>query len=161
MGNWTDRTVLASPKNGSGCAQSGDADRAWHEQRARAVAAHAAERERRTAAETAEARQLIAGFVRAARDAGLPTDALRARGYDGKGRYRTGLRGWYLRSDGGLAVSVEGEFYVLAVPPSLTGRLRGVVVAPERPRLVIGEGGRDGERITLRELLDRRLAGPL
>jgi hypothetical protein len=36
-------------------------------------------------------------------------------------------------------------------------RLTGAVVHPAAPRLVIGEGGRDGERISLRELLTRRL----
>ena len=134
-------------------------DEQWRAQRARAVAAHAAERDRRTAAEAAQARELLVEFARTARERGLPAEPLVARGYHGKGRYRTGLRGWYLRSDGGLAVSTEGDFYVLTVPPSLTARLRGVVVTPETPRLVIGEGGRDGERIELRVLLERRLAG--
>jgi hypothetical protein len=55
-------------------------------------------------------------------------------------------------------VGTDGEFYVLAVPPSRLARLRGVSLTPSEPRLVIGEGGRDGERITLAELLARVLA---
>jgi hypothetical protein len=129
----------------------------WREQRARAIGAHAADRERRAAAEAGQARRLLADFVRAARERALPSTPLVARGYDGKGRYRTGLHGWYLRSDGGLAVGTDGEFYVLAVPPSRLARLRGVSLAPSEPRLVIGEGSRDGERIPLRDLLARRL----
>jgi hypothetical protein len=35
----------------------------------------------------------------------------------------------------------------------------GAEVSPARPRLVIGEGGRDGERVTLRALLDAVLDG--
>jgi hypothetical protein len=134
-------------------------DEPWREQRARAVAAHAAERERRAVVEAEQARQLVAGFARTARERGLPAEPLVARGYDGKGRYRTGLRGWYLRSDGGLAVSTEGDFYVLTVAPSLAARVRGVALTPDTPRLVIGEGGRDGERIGLQQLLERRLTG--
>ena len=130
----------------------------WREQRARALAAHAADRERRGTAEAAQARELVAEFARTALARGLPTRPLVAHGYAGRGRYRTGLRGWYLRSDGGLAVGTDGEFYVLTVPRSLLGRLRGVTVVPEAPRLVIGEGGRDGERIALRDLLAQRLA---
>jgi len=134
-------------------------DESWHEQRARAVAAHAADRERRAAAEADQARRLVAEFARTALARGLPTEPLVARGHDGKGRYRTGLRGWYLRSDRGLAVSTDGEFYLLTIAPSLIGRLRGVTLTPETPRLVLGEGGRDGERIPLQQVLERRLAG--
>jgi hypothetical protein len=136
-----------------------DTDEPWREQRARAVAAHAADRERRAAAEAERARRLVAEFAQAALARGLPTEPLVARDYRGKGRYRTGLRGWYLRSDGGLAVGTDGRFYLLTVPPSLAGRLRGVTLTPQTPRLVIGEGGRDGERIELRHLLERRLHG--
>ena len=119
---------------------------------------HAAALERQRAAEVARARELVARFAAQARERGLRTSPLTARPYHGRGRYRTGLRGWYLRSDGGLAVGTDGEFYVLTVPRSLLGRLRGVTVVPEAPRLVIGEGGRDGERVALEELLRLRFA---
>ena len=81
------------------------------------------------------------------------------RGSAGRHRYRTGLRGWYLRPDGGIAVAEDANFYVLAVPGSLRALVTGVTLVPETPRLVLGEGGRDGERVTLRLALDTVL-GP-
>jgi len=45
----------------------------------------------------------------------------------------------------------------LTVLGSLAARFNGVDVAPATPRLVLGEGGRDGERIPLRTVLDRLL----
>ena len=93
-------------------------------------------------------------FTQAAR---VPPVALRARSHDGRHRYRTGLRGWYLRPDEGIAVGQDARFYILSVPRSLRALLWGARVQPARPRLVIGEGGRDGERIELRALLDRLL----
>jgi hypothetical protein len=129
----------------------------WVRQRDRAIAAHAAERARQEAAEAEQARELISEFVRAARDRGLAVRPLSAQGYDGRSRYRTGLRGWYLRPDHTLAVGEDGEFYILTVPGSLRARLTGAAVRPSAPRLVIGEGGRDGERIPLRDLLRLRL----
>jgi hypothetical protein len=130
----------------------------WRQQRDRAVAAHGAALSRQLAAETARARELIAGFAVQARERGLRSRPLYARPYHGRGRYRTGLRGWYLRPDGVLAVGEDGEFYVLTVPASLRARLTGVSPRPEQPRLVVGEGARDGERIALAELLRIRLA---
>jgi hypothetical protein len=128
----------------------------WRRQRARAVEAHAADATRRLAAETARARALVADFAAAARGRGLREVPLVARGYSGRGRYRTGLRGWYLRPD--MAVGTDGEFYLLIVPDSVRARLTGATVPPSEPRLVVGEGARDGERMALSELLDRRLA---
>jgi hypothetical protein len=129
----------------------------WAGQRGRAIAAHAAELHRREAAEQQRARELITEFIAAARDRGVPAGPLSAQGYQGRTRYRTGLRGWYLRTDRTLAIGEDGEFYILTVPDSLRARLTGAVVRPAAPRLVIGEGGRDGERISLSELLERRL----
>jgi len=130
----------------------------WREQRDRAVAAHGAALDRRIAAESARARDLLAGFATEARARGLRTSRLYARPYHGRGRYRTGLRGWYLRPDGVLAVGEDGEFYILTVPASIRARFTGVTVRPEQPRLVIGEGARDGERIALEQLIRIRLA---
>jgi hypothetical protein len=127
----------------------------WHSQRRRAIDTHAAELARREAAEAEQARQMLREFVEAARARGIPPVALVARSYDGRHRYRTGLRGWYLRD--GLAVDEQGEFYILLVQRSLRGLVTGVQVPPARPRLVIGEGARDGERMPLRALLDRAL----
>jgi hypothetical protein len=135
-----------------------DADRDWAAQRNRAVVAHAAELARREAAEAAQAAELLRGFVAAARERGLAPVPLTARGYGGRGRYRTKLRGWYLNAAQTVAVGEDGHFYVLTVRGSLAARLTGVDVAPATPRPVLGEGGRDGDRIPLRTALDRLLA---
>jgi hypothetical protein len=140
-------------------------DEDWAEQRKRAIAVHSAELARKEAAEASQASRLLADFVAAARAQGIEPVALAAGSYDGKHRYRTKLRGWYLTEDERFAVDEDGRFYILTVPGSrlgsLLGPLRALVagaqVEPARPRLVIGEGGRDGERIPLRALLDRAL----
>jgi len=129
----------------------------WRERRDRAFAQHAAEDRRRREADARQARELVAQFVREARERGLPTSRLSARAYNGRTRYRTGLRGWYLRADRSLAVGTDGELYLLAVPTSLRAWLTGATVRPQQPRLVVGEGGRDGESMPLRALLRARL----
>ena len=43
------------------------------------------------------------------------------------------------------------------MPSSLRARITGAEVEPSVPRLVIGAGGRDGETMSLAELLERRL----
>ncbi|HEY3010522.1 MAG TPA: hypothetical protein VGJ63_21005 [Micromonosporaceae bacterium] len=134
-----------------------DPGAAWREQRQRAVEAHARAQEERRAAEMKQARQLIATFVRVAGEQGLAPTALTAPAYHGRGRYRTRLRGWYLDRGRSLAVDTDGEFYVLGVPNSIRARLTGANVKPQPPPLVVGEGGRDGESIPLRQLLQRRL----
>ena len=83
---------------------------------------------------------------------------MRARSYSGRS-YRTPLRGWYLNSDRTIAVGDDGAYYSLLVPPSATGWLTGVTPQPEKPRLIVGEGARDGESIPLARLLDLRLRG--
>lgn len=128
----------------------------WAEQRRRAIDVHAAELARRETAEAEEAGRLLAEFVR---QAPATKVRLHARSYDGRHRYRTALSGWYLTPDERFAVGEDGRFYILTVPGSLRALVTGAAVAPARPRLVIGEGGRDGERIALRELLDRALRG--
>jgi len=129
-------------------------DEEWAQQRDRAIAVRAADLARREAADADQARELLKAFVRRTT---LPPVALSARSYDGRHRYRTGVRGWYLRADEGLAVGEDAEFYILTVPASARARLTGVRIAPARPRLVIGEGGRDGERVALKTLLDALL----
>jgi hypothetical protein len=103
---------------------------------------------------------MLAEFARTARERGLPTVPLVARSHDGRHRYRTGLRGWYLRPDGGIAVGEDGRYYVLSVQSSLRALVTGARLTPSPPRLVLGEGGRDGERMPLRAQLDILLGGP-
>lgn len=129
----------------------------WHRRRRHAVTVHAEAQERRRAIEVEQARALVADFVRQARERGLPTKPLVARAYSGRGQYRTGLRGWYLKSDRSIAVADDGTFHLLAVPGGLRARLTGVTLRGDDPPLVVGQGGRDGESIPLATLLERAL----
>jgi len=131
---------------------------AWREQQARAVRAHAAADERRRAAEQEAAAELVAEFAAEAGRRGLHPSPLVARPYQGNGRYRTPLRGWYIDRARIRAIDADGRFYLLTVPASLSARLLGVTPAPVPAPLVVGAGGRDGESIPLRTLLERRLA---
>ena len=129
----------------------------WSARRGDAAAEQVARLDRVRAAETEQARVLLTGFVRDARERGLPTVSLKARATNGRAVYRTALTGWYLKRNGTLAVDEEGLFYVLSAPPSLAARLRGADVPPSDPPLVVGVGGRDGESMPLAELLALRL----
>jgi hypothetical protein len=130
----------------------------WSEQRRADVVAKAELAARARADDVARARSLVAGFVTRAREAGVATCALLARGGESRDTYRTGLTGWYLRRDGSLAVADDGEMYVLVVRRSLRSRISGVQLTPDEPRLQAGIGARDGESIALAALLDLRLA---
>jgi hypothetical protein len=130
----------------------------WRESRREAFEVHAQAQRRAEAAESAKARPLVAQFVQKAREQQLDTTPLRARAYSGTASYRTGRTGWYLQPDGPLAIGDDGEFYVLIAAPGLSARLRGVQVSPEPPPLAVGRGARDGESMSLAELLQRRLA---
>lgn len=129
----------------------------WLRRRRHAVTVHAEAQERRRATEISQARAMVADFVRRARERGLPTEPLVARSYTGRGRYRTGLRGWYLKADRSMAVAEDGSFHLLSVPASLRSRIAGVTLQPDDPPLVVGQGGRDGESIPLATLLERAL----
>ncbi|MFC6023028.1 hypothetical protein ACFP2T_43615 [Plantactinospora solaniradicis] len=129
----------------------------WAEQRRRAVVAHAAADERRRNAETEQARQLVVSFLREARERGLRQTPLTAVAYNGRSRYRTPLTGWYLDVALIHAVDGGGAFYVLTVPASLRARLTGATPQPSSPKLVIGEGGPDGQSMPLHAMLRRRL----
>ncbi|MFY1684067.1 hypothetical protein ACN265_21300 [Micromonospora sp. WMMD730] len=135
----------------------GDGDPQWRERQQRAVRAHAAADARQRDGEHAQAEELVARFTAEATRRGLRTTRLVAQGYDGRGRYRTGLTGWYVDRAGLRAVAVDGRFYLLTVPSGVRARLFGVDVPPARPPLVVGRGGRDGESIPLADLLTRRL----
>ena len=133
-----------------------DQDRERAERRERADY-HVEAAKRRRAQESARAQVLVDEFVVAARAAGLAVSELTARPYSGRGRYRTGRTGWYLRRDRSLAVDVDGAYLVLVVTPERWGRFRGVTVEPTPPPLQVGEGARDGESIALKALLALRL----
>ena len=135
----------------------GNEPQTWAQRRRYAIDRHAeADRERR-AVETAQARRLVAEFAEDATELGLAVRALVATGRRGRGRYRTGRYGWYVHPNHTLAVDADGGFYRLVVPDALLALVRGVVVTPEDPPLVVGAGARDGESIPLRALLRRRL----
>ena len=130
---------------------------AWQEQRRQAVAGQAAALEAGRAAEAQQAAALLAGFVRQAGERGLAPSVLTATSVDGRARYRTKVRGWYLKSNKSVAVGTDGQYYVLSVPPSLRARFTGADLSPSVPRLVVGAGGGDGETLPLAHLLQRRL----
>lgn len=113
--------------------------------------------ERRKAAESVQACRLLADFVREARERGIRPVPLRARAYNGRSTYSTGLEGWYLPRNCRIAVSTAGDYYVLTVPTSLRARIKGVTLAPADPPLQIGRGARDGESIELAALIKLRL----
>lgn len=140
-------------------AADGTADgTSWRESRREAFEAHARAQRRAEEAESERARPLVADFVRRAREQGVAPGPLRARAYSGSATYRTRLTGWYLQPAGPLAIGEDGGFYVLTAAPGLAAWLRGVDVVPSPPPLAVGRGARDGESMSLRELLDRRLA---
>lgn len=130
-----------------------DDGQAWREHRTEAAAAHAKELGRRRSAEAAQARVLIAEFVREAEARGIRPVRLHARSYNGRSRYRTSAHGWYLRRNESVAVGTDGEFYLLTVPSSLRSHLRGARLEPSDPPLVLGKGARDGESIDLTDAL--------
>jgi hypothetical protein len=118
---------------------------------------HAQAERLRREQEAAEAQVLIDRFVARAREAGLPTEELTARPWSGRGRYRTGIVGWYLRRDRSVGVGLDGSYYLLAVAPRRFGRWRTVPVQPTPPPLQVGRGARDGESVALAEQLETRL----
>ena len=129
----------------------------WREERRQAAAEHGAALERKRAAESAQARELLAGFVATMNERGVQPEPLRAQVVGSNTSYRTDLTGWYLRRNRSLAVDVDGNFYILGVPASLKARVTGVRVLPSDPPLVVGQGARDGESLPLAELLRLRL----
>jgi hypothetical protein len=114
----------------------------------------------RSEQESVKAQALIDRFVERAKQTGVPTEELTARPWSGGGRYRTGVVGWYLRSNRSVGVGADGSFYVLSVPPVRFGRWRTVRVDPTPPPLVVGKGAGDGEVFDLDVLLQQRLQWP-
>ena len=118
---------------------------------------HVAANRRRAEEEAAKAQVLIDRFVLRAKEAGLPTEELTARPWSGRGRYPTGITGWFLRRNGSVGVDTDGRFYVLVVAPVRLGRWRTVRIEPSPPPMVVGKGAGDGETFALDELLEMRL----
>src|SRR3954453_264950 len=114
----------------------------------------------RSAQESAKAQVMIDRFVGQATSAGLPTEELTARPWSGRGRYRTGIRGWYLLRDRSVGVGVDGRYYVLVVAPVPLGRWRTVAVAPTAPLLQVGRGARHGESLDHDAALGAGLRSP-
>jgi hypothetical protein len=133
-------------------------DEDWRASRREAFEAHARAQQRAEEAQSAQALPLVADFVRRAREQQLTPGPLRATAYSGTAGYRTPLVGWYLQPTGPLAIGTDGQFYVLIAAPGLAARLRGVQIAPSPPPLAVGRGARDGESMSLRELLEWRLS---
>jgi hypothetical protein len=121
---------------------------------------HVAAQRRRDAEEAAKAQVLVDRFVARAEEAGLATVELTARPWSGRGRYRTGITGWYLLRDRSVGVGLDGRYYVLLVPTVPLGRWRTVRVDPTPPSLQVGKGARDGESAALDAVLDARLHWP-
>ncbi|TDU83680.1 hypothetical protein EV138_6144 [Kribbella voronezhensis] len=134
-----------------------DDQASWREQRREAAAAHAEALDRRKAAETQQARELLAGFIEKLRAAGVEPQPLRAPVVGSGTSYRTGITGWYLRRNKSLGLDTGGNFYILGVQPGVKARVFGVRVLPSEPPLIIGLGARDGESLPLKELLRLRL----
>lgn len=132
----------------------------WRAARSHAAEVHAEALARRTEAESRLARSMIRAFLTEARARGIGPVALHARSYDGRRRYRTPLRGWYLRRNETVAVTEDGSFYLLSVAPSLPALLRGARPEPSAPPVVLGKGGRDGESIDLVDALRIVLGDP-
>lgn len=133
-------------------AESGD----WALRRREAAVQRARMLRSRQDAEHERAARIVRLFLTVARAEGLEPEPLRVRGYSG-GTARTGLEGWYLRTDRSVAIDVEGRFYVLVQSLGLRDRLTGVTPSSEPVPMTIGEGGRDGDVVPLRFALNRLL----
>jgi hypothetical protein len=129
----------------------------WRAERREAAAAQAAALERRKAGETAQARELLVGFVEEMKSRGVEPEELRAQVVGTSTSYRTQVIGWYLKKNRSLGVDVDANFYILAVPASLKSRVTGVRVTPSDPPLDVGRGARDGESMPMAQLLRLRL----
>lgn len=131
----------------------------WVRHRTEAARVQAERLQARQDAEHAQADALLREFVRVAAECGLEPEQLQVKGYGGRGTARTDLRGWYLRQDGTVGISTDGDFYVLTAPLTLLDRVRGVRLRPQKPPLVLGAGGKDGDSVDLAVALERLLPG--
>lgn len=125
----------------------------WSEERREAARIHADRLAATKARETQRARELIQDFLSRAREAGRAAEPLRVSDYSGRGSARTGLTGWYLKSDRSVGIDTDGNFYVLTARLNLADKMRGYRPQPSDPPLVVGAGGRDGESLDLADAL--------
>ncbi|MDR1449396.1 MAG: hypothetical protein LBI84_04225 [Propionibacteriaceae bacterium] len=130
----------------------------WAAKRRAAARVHEAALAQAQAAESAQARSLLADFVAKVKALGIAPERLEATGYSGGRPYKTDVVGWYLRSNRTVATDPEGRYFVLQTPGGWAARFTGVRLTPEEPPLTVGRGGRDGEAIDLKDLLALRLA---
>jgi hypothetical protein len=131
----------------------------WRAEQAERAEYHVQARRLRSEQESEKAQVLIDRFVERATEAGLATEKLTARPWSGRGRYRTGVVGWYLRRDRSIGVGRDGNFYILTVAPVRFGQWRTVPLEPSPPPLQVGKGAKDGESFALEDLLEMRLQG--
>jgi hypothetical protein len=149
--------VAAQTARGGGRVPMGDDAAKRRAGRAERADYHVEAQRRRSEQESAKAQLLADRFVAQAAQAGLATEELTARPWSRRGRYRTGVVGWYLRRDRSVGVGLDGGYYVLVVAPKRFGRWRTVPVDPSPPPLQVGSGARDGESVALDVLLEMRL----
>jgi len=131
---------------------------AWADERGDAALRKAQAMARARAAESQQAAVLVAQFARDAVEAGLRSERLTARAYNGSTRYRTQVTGWYLKRDRSIGISTDGIFYVLSTGGGVGARFSGVTLQPGEPMLELGRGARDGESMPLKDALAGRLA---
>ena len=127
----------------------------WVAQRTEAARVQQGRLQARKNAEHEKAEAIIAQQWPIIRQRGPAPVKLEVQGYGGVGRARTNLTGWYLRKNRTVALGTDGKFYVLIAPLSTMDRIRGLKPQPTRPPLIIGEGGKDGETIDLKDALER------
>ena len=106
--------------------------------------------------EAERAKVLIDEFLVSVKAAGLAPQPLKATTLDGH-VVKTDKVGWYVNAKKSVAIGESGQWYVLTVPSSTWGWLRGVKLQPSLPELVVGRGGRDGESGDLTDFLQRML----
>lgn len=129
----------------------------WINQRTEAARVQAERLAQRQSAVHDKAEAQIAEFMPVLLRHGPAPQPLLVTGYGGRSQARCNVKGWYLRNDKTAGLGTDGKFYVLTAPLSAFDRFRGVKLAPTRPPLILGEGGKDGDTIELSEALNRLL----
>ncbi|TNU76166.1 hypothetical protein FH969_04315 [Miniimonas arenae] len=128
----------------------------WAQGRREAAAEHARRLVARKDAEAERAQAMIDAFLATAERDAVPPEPLVVRGRKG-GQAKSGLMGWYLKTDRSVAVATDGHFYVMTADLGLVERMRGYRPKPVQPPLIVGEGGGDGETIDMDAALARHL----
>ena len=130
----------------------------WAAQRTQAAAIQASRLAQRQDAEHRRAEAQLDAFLPVVKAYGPAPVDLIVQGYGGVGEARTNLKGWYLRNNRTCALGTDGKFYVLIAPLNrFHPPFLKIKVAPTRPPMIIGEGGKDGDSIDLSDALERVL----